>query len=189
MKRRIVLALALLASISASAKPLPSGRWSLDPQHSRVQFTVTKLQTTRVHGTFSGFRGEVVYDAADPARSSVWWRVPVATVETGERGRDRSLQGQSYFHAERFPEMSFVSRRVRPLPDGRMVIEGNLTIRGVTRPIVVQARPMSTSPAAPAFETEFEIDRFDFGVEGGEFMRRGISRKVQIHLLAVGRKM
>jgi len=157
-----------------------AGTWRLDPQRSVVEFTVTKLGFADVTGRFLDFAGRVRYDAAQPEHSSVEWIVTVASVRTDAANRDRSLQAPEYFDAERYPELSFRSTRVTRLEDGRLRVEGTITIRGTSRPMIVMANAIDGG-----FETRFELDRYDFGIVGGRVMSRLIGRTVRIHLRAV----
>ena len=159
---------------------LSSGTWTLDPQRSVVSFSVIKHGTERVEGRFRAFDGTMTYDASNPANSSISWRVRIASVETGERDRDRTLQGSGYFDAARFPEMTFVARGVHRLPDGRIRFRGTITIRGRSKPLTIVARQVG---AAPVFVSTFDLDRFDFGVDGGRVM---VSRNVNVKLVVAG---
>jgi polyisoprenoid-binding protein YceI len=172
---------AIVAFLMAAAAMVASAAtWPLDRQKSSVTFAVTKLHMERVTGTFDDFDGEVQYDPAVPERASIRWRVRVGSVKTGATQRDRNLQTADFFDAERFPELTFASRTVRRLPDGRMIVHGDITIRGVTMPISVEARPLG----ANAFESSFRLDRLDFGVGGDIAMKHAVSREVDIHLVA-----
>ncbi len=151
-----------------------------------VAFTVTKHRTERVDGRFRAFQGAITYDEANPSRSSIEWRVKIASVDTGERQRDASLQHSDYFDAARFPEMIFVASGVERLPDASMRFKGTITIRGVSKPLVVHAKQIRCDPNSPMFSVRFDVDRFDFGLQGGLMMRTIISRKVNVRLLAVG---
>lgn len=173
------MALILAAALFVSS-------WAIDPQRSVVSFSVTKFGREVVVGRFHDFSGVVHYDARFPARSSMSWRVRVDSVRTGEPARDEQLQGPVFFDTTHYPEMTFVSDRIRPLPDGRMHVSGRLTIRGTTRPLVVTARPLNADPERPVFETRFEVNRHDFGVSGGSVSRHGISDKVNVHLRFAG---
>jgi polyisoprenoid-binding protein YceI len=168
------------------AAALLLGSWTIDPQRSAVSFTVTKFGREVVHGRFHQFSGAVAFDPRFPERSSMHWRVRIASVHTGEPVRDEALQGPAFFDSARIPEMTFVSQRIRPLPDGRIHVSGRLTIRGVTRPLVVTARPLHSDQSHPMFETRFELDRHDFGVSGGSVSRHGISDTVQVYLRFAG---
>ena len=151
------------------------GSWSIDPRQSVVGFTVTKFGREVVHGRFHDFSGTV-------QQNSMQWKVRIASVKTGERARDATLQGPEFFDARRYPEMTFVSDRIRSLPDGRIHVSGRLTIKGRTKPLVVTARQVGSS----VFETRFHLNRHDFGVSGGSVSRHGISDRVDVHLRLTG---
>ena len=167
----------LIASFLFALSTL-TGSWSIDPARSSVRFTVTKFGSEVVEGRFRDFRGAVVYDAKNPERNALQWRVLVSSVETGETARDQTLRGPSFFDAARFPELTFVADRIRPLPDGRMHVSGRITIRGRARPLIITARPAG----ANRFVTTFQLDRHDFGVSGGSVSRHGISDLVTVNL-------
>ena len=182
--RTLIAALLLLAPASVDAAG-PAGSWNVDPERSSVRFTVTKFGREVVEGRFNVFAGSVHYDASRPERSSVRWNVRADSISTGHSGRDGVLRGPEFFDSGRFPSLTFVSHRVRPLPDGRIHVSGAITIRGVQRPLVITARPVAGG-SAPAFESAFVLNRHDFGVSGGSVSRHGISDTVRVQLRLVG---
>ena len=173
-------------ALDAGASPLPSGSWRIDPLRSSVTFVVTKLQTRVVTCRFHDFAGEVQFDSKEPRRSFVRWRVRVDSIRTGEPDRDSAVQSPEFLDASRFPELTFVSNRVSPLPDGRLRVEGTIAVHGRQRPLVVVATPVSTAATQPVFETRFTLDRAAFGLEGTLITKHAISREVSVHLRAVG---
>ena len=185
------LALAILAvgfawPISAGApqtsRPEPAGAiWPIDPARSEARFTVTKLGYEDVTGVFRESEGEIRFDPARLESSSIRWRVRVASVLTDARNRDRALQSKDYFDAGQHPYLSFVSRSVRAGQAGTIEVAGDITIRGVTRPLNISVRPGGTA-TEPTFETDFEVDRYDFGVVGGSMLGRLIGARVRVHL-------
>ena len=162
----------------------PSPVYEIDPARSTVQFTITKLGFENVVGTFRESHGEIRWDPRRPEASAIIWRVRVASVFTDARNRDRSLQGPDYFDAARHPELVFESTSVRALDGNRLEVAGRLTIRGVTRQQTAIVRH-SGDAAAPIFEADFTVDRYDFGIAGGSVMGRLIGRTARIHLRAV----
>ena len=163
-----------------------AGTWRIDPARSDVRFTITKLGFEDVTGVFRESEGEIRYDPARPTASSIEWRVRVASVLTDASNRDRALQSEVYFDAGRHPYLSFASRSVRARDAATLDVSGDITIRGTTRPLTISVRPRSTADG-PAFETDFAIDRYDFGVVGGTFFGRLIGREARIHLVAAVR--
>ena len=158
----------------------PTGTWQLDPARSVVEFTVTKLGFEDVTGKFLDFSGSVRFDPSSPVDSSVQWTVKIASVKTDASNRDRSLQSVDYFDASRHPEMTFHSERVRPLANGRLQVDGPITIRGQSRPLSIIVEPVDGG-----FESRFELNRYDFGIVGGSVMGRLIGRTVRIRLVAL----
>ncbi len=148
-----------------------------------VRFTVTKLGFSDVTGHFREFNADIKYDAAAPERSIVRWRVRVASVDTGERDRDRAIQSSDYFASAQHPELTFESRAVHAAGDGRLKVSGDITIRGVTRPVTVPV-VITQQNGRRTFVTDFELDRYDFNIRGGSVMSRLIGRTVRIHLSA-----
>ncbi len=192
MRERTIITLLVVVALGVvmdapelPAKPPASGVWQLDRTRSQVEFAVTKVPGIRVEGRFTDFGGWIRYDAEHPERSAVRWSARVESVQTGEPDRDATLQGGDYFLASSHPEIGFMSSRVRARGDGSLDVDGSLTIRGIAKPIRIVVVPSRTPQGAPAFSTRFEVDRFDFGVKGGRVMRAGISRQVEIRLLAV----
>ena len=173
---------ALPGRAESVAPDVPAGTWQIDPARSEVRFTVRKLGFEDVTGVFRESEGEIRYDPAQPAASAIRWRVRVASVLTDASTRDRTLQGEDYFEADRHPYLSFTSRAVRARGDGALNVSGDITIRGTTRPLTIVVRPRSTT-TGPSFETDFEVDRYDFGVVGGSFFGRLISRQVRVHIV------
>ena len=174
---------ALLSFVPATGRVVsegpPAGTWHIDPSRSMVQFTVTKLGFADVTGVFRAFHGSVRYDPAHPQNSSVEWTVRVASVETDAANRDATLQAPEYFDVRRHPALSFRSVGVRALDAGRLQVDGEITLKGRTRPLTIVAEPVDGG-----FECRFELDRYDFDIVGGRVMSRLIGRTVRIHLVA-----
>lgn len=181
----LIASLALTVSIGAQAPraTAPSGAWRIDPAVSLVQFTVTKFGFADVTGRFTDFSGTIRYDAANPRNSAVEWAVRVASVRTGEPGRDSSLQAAEYFDAQRYPELRYRSLAVLPGDGSSLQIEGELTMKGITR-----VQRLVATPVDGGFETSFTVDRFDFDIAGGTVMRRIVGRTVQVRLVAIARR-
>jgi polyisoprenoid-binding protein YceI len=177
MRTLATLVLSLFTLVPVAADPIRVAG-------TDVRFTVTKLGYEDVVGHFREFNADIRYDAANPERSVVQWRVRIASVETGATNRDRSLQMPEYFDAARYPEMTFMSRSVRRISDDALQVTGDLTIRGITKQITIPVRA-STQQGRRTFVTDFTLDRYDYDVRGGSVMGRLIGRTVRVHLAAV----
>ena len=170
--------------IAATGAERRTGTWRIDPARSEVRFTITKLGFEDVTGVFRQSEGTVRYDPANPARSSIQWRVRVASVLTDASTRDSTLQAPEYFDARQHPELTFTSHAVRARNAESFDVDGEITIRGITRPLTVVVRSRAAADRM-TFETDFEINRYDFGITGGSVMGRLIGSMARVRLVVV----
>jgi polyisoprenoid-binding protein YceI len=142
--------------------------FAVDKSHSDAIFQVRHL-VTRVRGRFTDLSGTITFDEASPERSSVAFTIQVASIDTGTPDRDAHLRSEDFFHAERYPTLTFVSTGIKASGGNDYAVTGDLTIRGVTRRITL---PVSFLGQAKdpwgnekiGFETETTINRKDFGL-------------------------
>jgi len=189
---RLTPGLALLAFTFLAPQSPTNAGWALDRAHSRVTFTVTKWGFVEVEGRFHDFTGTVFYDQRAPERSHIAWSVKVATVDTGEPARDRSLQAPEYLDAAHHPELRFASTSVRRVADNELDVAGTITIRGVAKPLTIRVHyggrhDVPDEGTFDIFQTSFSINRYDFGVVGGSVLGPAISRDVKVTLIAAAR--
>ena len=190
----VAISVALAAHAATSqARDGEAAALAIDRAQSRVTFTVTKWGFLDVEGRFDEFDGTIVYDAARPEASRIDWRVKVKSVDTDEPKRDESLQQSEYFDAARHPELTFVSDRVTRAGGDQLDVQGRITIRGRTQPLTVRVRHQTVagsngSPSVERFETQFTINRYDFGVVGGRVLGPVISRDVRVKFVIVGKR-
>jgi polyisoprenoid-binding protein YceI len=142
--------------------------YQIDKSHSEASFQVRHL-LTRVRGRFSDFEGSITLDEAHPERSSVSLTIQAASIDTNEPNRDTHLRSADFFSVDEFATLSFASTRIVPKGADRYDVTGDLTIRGVTRRIVVPVTLLgkATDPWGNerlGFEAEFAINRKDFGL-------------------------
>ena len=184
---------ALLCVSSASAVHAEPTLYVLDSVHSRVTFTVRKWGIIDVEGHVPEVRGTIRWDAAQPAASTTSWEVGVASIRTGEPDRDASLLAPEYFDVARYPLATFASGRVTSTEGTRITLEGQLTMRGVTRPVSVVVTSLGEQDVPfegrlAVFETAFTVDRRAFGIVGGRVLGPVISDTVQVRVRAVARR-
>lgn len=165
--RRLVLA-TLIAAASFSAQA--ADKYDIDPTHTQVQFTYNHMGFSNITGRFDEVKGEFLFDAADPTKSSVSITIPVASISTGVAKLDEHLLKADFFDATQFPTATFKSTGVTAAGEGKLAVAGDLTIHGVTRPVVLDVtingvgeHPMRKLPAA-GFDASAKIKRSDFGV-------------------------
>jgi len=142
--------------------------WQLDTAHTVVSFTAKHMMITKVRGIFKGVTGTIDFNEADPASSSVEVTIPSGTIETGMEPRDSHLRSADFLDAENHPTLTFVSRGIAPQGD-RWAIKGDLTIRGVARPVVLDAAPLGVVTGMDGrrhagFEASARIRRSEWGL-------------------------
>lgn len=165
--RRLVLA-TLIAAASFSAQA--ADKYDIDPTHTQVQFTYNHMGFSNITGRFDEVKGDFLFDVADPTKSSVNITIPVASISTGVDKLDEHLLKADFFDATQFPTATFKSTGVTAAGEGKLAVAGDLTIHGVTRPVVLDVtingtgeHPMRKVPAA-GFDARTQIKRSDFGV-------------------------
>jgi polyisoprenoid-binding protein YceI len=156
--------------MTSSATQLPgfiAGTWAIDPNHSDVSFVVRHLVVSKVHGRFDAYEGKIVTDE-DLARSSVSVTIQAASVDTHLPIRDNQVRSADFLDADNFPNLTFVSTAIRSERD-RYCVEGELTIRGTTRPVTLDLQVNGFTPdtfgaTRLSISATTEINRNDFGV-------------------------
>lgn len=135
--RRFATALVALAVSSALASAAPV-KYTVDPAHSEIGFDIRHL-FSKVHGRFNTFQGSIVFDEKSPANISVDATADAKSIWTDNEKRDGHLRSADFFAADSFPTLSFKSTKVTAAGDKKYRIAGDLTMRGVTRPVVFDA--------------------------------------------------
>jgi polyisoprenoid-binding protein YceI len=152
--------------------------WSIDPAHSHVEFAVRHLMISTVKGRFTDVGGVVRSDDADPAQGDVDITIGVASIDTREAQRDAHLRSADFFDAETFPAITFKSRRLDNVNGDGFKIVGDLTLRGVTRPVVldVTSEGRGKDPwggERAGFSATTKIKRSDFGLTWNQLLETG----------------
>jgi polyisoprenoid-binding protein YceI len=156
--------------------PAP-GIWTLDPTHTEVTFTARHLMVTKVRGRFPIVSGALTV-AENPLESSVEAVIDVAGVHSGESGRDDHLRSEDFFHAEAHPTITFRSTSLEGEPDGELRLTGDLTIKGVTRPVTLDVEYLGTieSPwgdERAGFSASTTVNRKDWGLSWNVALEAG----------------
>ena len=143
--------------------------YRLDPSHTTIQFKVRNMLIMNVTGVFEKFRGTVHIDENDMSKSTADVSIETASINTGINRRDDDLRSSGFFDVAHYPAMTFVSTKVEPGAAGTLKVTGNLTIKGVTKEVVLAVEgPKSLQDhvrlAASATAT---VNRQDFGVSKG----------------------
>ena len=177
-------------TVHGAEVPVP-GAYALDASHTHVGFVVRHLMIQKTRGRFPEVGGSIVV-GDDPLESSVAVTIDTTGVDTGDEKRDAHLRSPDFFDVEQFPVMTYRSRQVREAGPGRWHVDGDLTIRDVTRPVALEVRfdgalvdPWGNTRAG--FSASAEIDRNDFGLTWNQALEGGgvlVSRTVTIEIEA-----
>ena len=166
--------------------------WAIDTSHSVAEFGVKHLMVSTVKGSFSDVTGSIELDDSDLTRSKVDVSIGVDSITTRDERRDAHLKSDDFFSVERHPKMTFTSTRVEPNGKDRLNVNGDLTIRGVTRPVTldVEFNGRATSPWGAeviAYSAQTTINRKDFGLNWNMALEAGgvtVGDKVKISIEA-----
>ncbi|MFJ5998899.1 YceI family protein [Streptomyces sp. NPDC092370] len=187
-------------SVGASASPtavLPdpnltnlSGEWVVDPAHSRIGFSVRHAMVTTVRGCFLEYESRLYFDAHDPTRSRADITLFTSSVDTGVEQRDAHLVGRDFLDAMTYPRMRFTSTAVEQTGADLFSMSGELTIKGVTRPVVLDMTYIGsvTDPFGydrVGFDGTTTINRSDWGLTYNSRLAEGgamVSEKVRLQL-------
>ena len=153
-------------------------RWAIDATHTSVEFAVRHLMITTVKGRFGSVVGSVTLDEADPSQTEVEVTIDAASIDTRVAQRDDHLRSPDFFDVERFPTLTFKSVKAIAVDADRVKLIGDLTIRGVTRPVELevvshgkQSDPWGGQRAG--FEATTRIRRSDFGLTWNQVLEAG----------------
>lgn len=165
-----------------------AGTWTIDTLHSEVGFSVRHMMVSKVRGKFTKFAGELV-TADNPLESTVNAEIDLASIETGSEQRDGHLRSPDFFDTENHPQMTYRSTGLRP-EGGDFMLDGELTLKGVTRPVPLKLELNGFGPDAyggtrAGFTATGQINRADFGVTWNAAIEGGgvvVADKVDLHL-------
>jgi polyisoprenoid-binding protein YceI len=153
--------------------------YELDPAHSSAQFTVRHMMITNVRGAFSNVKGTMVYDPANPHLCSIETVIDATTINTQDAQRDGHLKSGDFLDVEHFPTITFKSTKIAPAGDGELTVTGDLTIHGVTKPVVLKVEGPSAEGKDPWGNTRIgasattKIKRSDFGLTWNAALETG----------------
>ena len=165
-----------------------TGNYTIDPAHSHIGFTARHAMVTKVRGSFKDYEGEGYFDSENPTNSTLELTIKAASIDTGNADRDNHLRGNDFFDMENHPEIRFASTKVEALADDKYRVTGDLTIKGVTKPVSVDFD--HTGSAVDPFgnrriglEGRATINRKDWGVNWNAALEAGgvlVSEKVAL---------
>jgi polyisoprenoid-binding protein YceI len=152
--------------------------WHIDPAHTDAGFTVKHLMISKVRGRFGSVSGEIRLNESDLSRSSVVVEIDASTIDTRSEERDAHLRSADFFDVERYPTITFRSRRVEKAGGERLRVIGDLTIRDVTREVTLEVEDegRGSDPwggERAAFSASTTLDRREFGLTWNQALEAG----------------
>jgi len=165
-----------------------TGTYAVDATHSRIGFVARHAMVTKVRGSFNEFEGSGYFDAENPVNSSLELTIQAASIDTRNADRDGHLRGNDFFDMETYPQITFVSTSVEHVDDSNYRVTGDLTIKGVTKPVSVDFEYTGTAidpfqNQRIGFEGKTTVNRKDWGVNWNAALEAGgvlVSEKVTL---------
>ena len=190
MKRSysVLLATALIVAGAMAFKPKPvdvndftmvgekvklieePATWAFDAKHSNVAFNVNYMAIAQVSGRFTTAKGTMESSKADFSDAKIQFTIDAASIDTDDAGRDKHLQADDFFNAEKYPTITFTSTSFKPLGNNKYELTGDLTVRDITKPITFEVKHGGNVKDArgntrAGFMARGEINRFDYGIK------------------------
>ncbi len=153
-------------------------QWNIDASHSGISFSIRHMVFTKVRGRFAKYSGTIALDDDNLARASVDVTIDASSIDTGTPDRDKHLRSADFFDVEKFPELRFKTKTVEDLGDGKLRVLGQLTIRDVTRDVILEAESTGRGKdpwgnERIGFFAKTSIDRKDFGLQWNQLLEAG----------------
>ena len=170
---------ATIAGTLAVPSPAATTTWQIDPAHTAAGFSVKHMMIATVRGQFKGVTGTVNWDDQDISNSIVDVTIDANTVDTGEPKRDADLKSANFFDVAQYPTITFKSTKIERISAAKMKVAGNLTIHGVTKPVVLDVEGPSGAIKDPygktrvALNATTTVNRMDYGVKWNAKMDGG----------------
>jgi polyisoprenoid-binding protein YceI len=174
-----------MSATSTTSGAIPAGAYNVDPTHSNVGFEVRHMGIATVRGTFHKFEGTLDATGEDPVLQGT---VEVDSIDSNEENRDGHLKGPEFFDGDQHPQITFRSTAAEPQPEGRIRLEGEITIKGITKPLELTGTfteggedPWGNQRVG--FEVEGKIDRRDFDLKWNQTLPNGnllVSNEVKL---------
>ncbi|GFO61077.1 polyisoprenoid-binding protein [Geomonas silvestris] len=183
--------ISMLAALALLALPVlaTAATYNIDPEHSNTGFKVRHLMVSNVKGSFGKVQGSVVIDDQDLTKSTVSVSIDTASIDTGVAKRDNHLRSPDFLDVAKYPTMTFVSTKVAKNGSG-LKVSGNLTLHGVTRPVVLDVEGLSAESKDPwgnlrrGASATAKIDRKDFGLVWNKMLETGgVAVGDEVHIM------
>jgi polyisoprenoid-binding protein YceI len=175
--KRLALTMTLAALAVASVVFAEPAKFSFDPAHSEVGFTIRHL-FSKVPGRFTEFDGALMFDEKNIPASSVTFTIQAKSINTGNDRRDNHLRSADFFDVEKFPTLTFTSSKVSGVKDGKFTVAGDLTMHGITKPVTLECEFLGAGDLGmmgyrAGFDARTVVDRKEFGILWNKTLDQG----------------
>jgi len=181
----------------AAASPAQAQTWTIDSSHSAAHFAVRHMMVSTVRGDLGKITGTVTFDPAKPAAGSIEATIDATGIDTREPGRDKHLKSADFFDVEKFPTITFTSKKIEAAAGGGFKLTGDLTMKGVTKEVVLDVEPLrpqikdQRGNARTGTAATTKLNRQDFGITwsrtldgGGLVVSDEVSVTIDVELIA-----
>jgi polyisoprenoid-binding protein YceI len=165
--------------------------WNFDPIHSNFYFDVNHTYAA-VRGFFENFSGTFLFDPDNLQESKMVFKIETKSINTNERKRDNHLRTEEFFDVKNYPGMTFTSKKITKAGGNKYLVDGDLTIKDVTRPITLyltyfgmKENPLQPKETVAGFESRLTIDRLEYHVGTGKYYKMGVVGKDVVILLTL----
>ncbi|WP_257181347.1 YceI family protein [Corynebacterium cystitidis] len=147
-----------------------NGTFDLDRSHSSIGFSARHAMVTKIRGRFNEYESVIVVDEANPENNKATATIKVDSIDTGNADRDKHVKDGDFFAVDQYPEITFTSTKFKLDDNGEGTVEGDLTIRGITKPVTLDVEVFGVEVDAfgvtrAGFEASTKINRKDFGID------------------------
>ena len=179
MSRRTFAATTIGLALAAGAAGAQPVKWAIDASHSSATFGVRHMMVTTVRGQFNVLSGSVEVVGNDPTTAKVSVTIDAASIDTRDAKRDEHLRSADFFEVAKFPTLTFISKKVERAANGKLAMTGDLTIRGVTREVVLDLEGPTAEVKDPWGNSRVgligttTINRKDYGLTWNKALETG----------------
>ena len=176
--RRLVLTACIVLALRATVLG-DTSVWEIDPSHSSTQFAIRHLMVSTVRGEFGKVSGTVTLDESDPTKSVIEATIATDSINTRVEKRDNHLRGPDFFDVEKYPTITFKSKKIEAAGAGKFTVAGDLTMHGVTKEVILNVAGTTKPVKDPAGKLRLggsattTINRKDFGFSYNRVLETG----------------
>ena len=172
-------------SVFSAFPPAHAEVYDIDPVHSSVGFKIRHMVVSKTSGKFNDFSGTIHYDENNPKAWAAEAVIQTASIDTSNAKRDEHLRGADFFDVGKYPTIKFKSGKIGKIKDGKGKLHGELTMLGVTKPVVLDLEIHGAMNGIAGFSATTTVDRTDFGISWNKVLDAGglaIGKEVEITL-------